>query len=98
MAGIDQRQAGAGGKFARQRLRERPGNVAELANLVAEDVFGNAAGERQRGRGSFAWQRLGEQERSCERIKRRSKYYVRCRRGEPLHDAPADRLVGKCRR
>ena len=60
--------------------------------LVAENVFGDAAGERQRGRRRRARQRLGEQERLAQAVERRADDHVGRDRGEALRDLAADGL------
>ena len=72
LAGIDQRQRRCAGS-ARPPARPRAAwRYRRILVLVAENIFGDAAGERQRGRRDRARQRLGQQQRLAEAVERRT--------------------------
>ena len=78
-----------------KRGRERLGDIAVLFVFVAEDVFGDAAGERQSGRRDRARQRLGKEQRLTEAVEGRAADHVGRDHGEALRDAAADGFVGE---
>ena len=95
LAGIDQRQAEPPAQLARQGGREWLGDIAVLFVLMSENIFGNAAGERQRGWRSRARQGLGKEQRLTEAVEGRAADHVGRDHGEALRDAAADRFVGE---
>src|ERR1700722_12575904 len=64
--------------------RERFCDIAEFFVLMAENVFGNAAGERQRGRHRHARQRLGQQQRLTEWVESSAADHIGRDHGEAL--------------